>query len=78
MILAPGNVRFTTTGTPPVVATYLVDAAGIHTTFGVLVYDPVEDVYTTDDDLISIRILDATHFVADRAGKPFAGTYVHL
>ena len=75
MQLAPGTYTFTTTAPTVSTVTYVVTAAGIVTTFGVLVWDGV-GAYRRGT--IGLEVIDGSHFAAINGPENLAGVYAKV
>ena len=56
--------------------TYIIDAAGCHTTFGLLLWEEAGDCYRLHD--IALRFVDGSTFVGVNGPDNFTGTYVKV
>ena len=68
-----GTYVFHVGGPPAFDVHYTIDDAGVHTTFGVLVWSAEDDMYRLGS--IALRFVDSTHFVGLNGNNGYGGTY---
>ena len=78
--MKPGNgsYRLTTLPQPGIPSTsvvYTIDDAGLHTTFGILEWEPDPPPGAFVKGAIAIRFISPTEFVALNGPDNYAGTY---